>query len=118
MADFGLFIGFGAPVRGREQQAIQGFSEVFEYNSRLQQEGEIESFETVFLEPHGGELGGFILLRGDQDKLARIRTSDEFQRHITRGLLTVEHLGVVGASLGGQITTLMSLYAEQLEQLA
>jgi hypothetical protein len=30
----------------------------------------------------------------------------------------VEHIGVVGASLGGQITTLMSLYAEQLEQLA
>jgi len=25
---------------------------------------------------------------------------------------------VVGASFGGQITTLMSLYAEQLEQLA
>jgi hypothetical protein len=118
MADFGLFIGFGAPVRGRERQAIQGFSEVFEYNSRLQQEGEIESFETVLLEPHGGELGGFILLRGDQDKLAGIRASDEFQRHITRGLLTVEHIGVVGASLGGQITTLMSLYAEQLEQLA
>jgi len=117
MAEFGLFIGFGARVRGRERQAIQGFSEVFEYNSRLQQEGEIESFETVLLEPHGGELGGFILLRGDQDKLARIRTSDEFQRHITRGLLTVEHLGVVGASLGGQIMTLMSLYAEQVEQL-
>ena len=56
MADFGLFIGFGAPVRGRERQAIQGFSEVFEYNSRLQQEGEIESFETVLLEPHGGNL--------------------------------------------------------------
>jgi len=37
-------------------------------------EGEIESFEMVLLEPHGGELGGFILLRGDQDKLARIRT--------------------------------------------
>src|SRR5215470_7875300 len=51
MADFGLFIGFGAPVRGRERQTIQGFSEVFGYNSRLQQEGEIESFETVLLEP-------------------------------------------------------------------
>lgn len=44
-------------------------------------------------------------------------SSDEFQRHITRGLLTVEHIGVVGASLGGQITTLMSLYSEQLDQL-
>ena len=53
-----------------------------------------------------------------QHRLARIRTSDEFLRHITRGLLTVEHIGVVGASLGGQITALMSLYAEQLEQLA
>jgi hypothetical protein len=117
MADFGLFIGFGPPVRGRERQAIKGFNDVFEYNSRLQQDGEIESFETVLLEPHGGELGGFILLRGDQDQLARVRTSDEFQRHITRGLLTVEHIGVVGASLGGQIMTLMSLYAEQLEEL-
>lgn len=47
----------------------------------------------------------------------RIRTSEEFQRHITRGMLTVENVGVVGASLGGQIISLMSLYAEQLEEL-
>jgi hypothetical protein len=117
MADFGLFIGFGAPVRGRERQAIEGFNAVFEYNTRLQQEGQIESFETVLLEPHGGELGGFILLRGTQDQLVRIRTSDEFQRHITRGLLTVENVGVVGASLGGQLMSLMTLYAEQLAEL-
>ncbi len=29
MADFGLFIGFGAPVRGRERQAIKGFNDGF-----------------------------------------------------------------------------------------
>jgi hypothetical protein len=48
MTEFGLFIGFGAPVRGRERQAIQGFSEVFEYNTRLQQEGRApaKSFRT------------------------------------------------------------------------
>src|SRR5215470_7184494 len=103
MADFGLFIGFGAPVRGRERQAIEGFNEVLEYNSRLQQEGEIESFETVLLEPHGGELGGFILLRGDQDKLGRSRTRDEVHGDITRGLLSVENVGVVGEALGGRI---------------
>ena len=80
MADSGLFIGFGAPIRGRERQAIKVFNETFEYYSRLQQEGEIESFEPVILEPHGGELGGFFLLRGDQDKLARIRGSEEFER--------------------------------------
>src|SRR5579875_2312642 len=80
MADSGLVIGFGTPVRGRERQAVKVFNEVFEYYSRLQREGEIESFEPVLLEPHGGELGGFFLLRGDQDKLARIRGSREFER--------------------------------------
>jgi hypothetical protein len=117
MADFALFIGFGAPVKGRERQAIKGFNEVFEYYSRLQQEGEIESFEPVLLEPHGGELGGFFLLRGDQDKLARIRSSDEFGRHTARGQLIVENIGIVGAALGGRLITLMSLFAEQVEEL-
>ena len=28
----------------------------------------IESFEPVFLEPHGGDLTGFILVRGDAEK--------------------------------------------------
>jgi hypothetical protein len=37
MADSGLFIGFGTPVRGRERQASKVFNEAFEYYSRLQQ---------------------------------------------------------------------------------
>ena len=101
MADSGLFIGFGAPVRGRERQATKVFTEAFEYYSRLQQEGEIESFEPVLLEAHGGELDGFFLLRGDQDKLARIRSSEEFERLTVRAQLIVENLGIVGAALGG-----------------
>jgi hypothetical protein len=75
MADSGLFIGFGASVRGRERQALKVFGEAFEYFSRLQQAGEIESFEPVALEPHGGDLSGFFLLRGDQDKLAGSATA-------------------------------------------
>lgn len=117
MADFGLFIGFGAPVRGRERQAIKVFNEAFEYYSRLQQEGEIENFEPVLLEPHGGELGGFFLLRGDQDKLARIRSSEEFERYTVRGQLIVEGIGIVGAALGTRLMSQMSLFAEQVEEL-
>jgi hypothetical protein len=117
MADFGLFIGFGAPVKGRERQAIKVFNEVFEYYSRLQQEGEIESFEPVLLEAHGGELSGFFLLRGDQDKLARIRSSEEFERRTVQGQLIVENLGVVGAALGARLMSQMSLFGEQVEEL-
>ena len=117
MADFGLFIGYGAPVRGRERQAIKAFNEVFEYYSRLQQDGEIESFEPVLLQPHGGELGGFFLLRGDRDKLERIQSSEEFERYIARAQLIVEKLGIVGAALGERLLSQMSLYTEQIEEL-
>jgi hypothetical protein len=117
MADSGLFIGFGLAVRGRERQAIQSFNEVFEYYSRLQQEGEIESFEPVLLEPHGGELGGFFLLRGDQDKLARVRGSEEFARLTARGQLLVDNVGVVGAFLGERLIGEMALFSQQVEEL-
>ncbi len=117
MADFGLFIGFGYPVRGRERQAVKVFNEAMEYYGRLQQQGEIESFESVFLEPHGGDIGGFTLVRGDRDKLASIRTSDEFARLSTRAQLIVEGFGVVGANLGERIGTLMGIFNEQAEEL-
>jgi len=117
MADSGLFIGFGLPVRGRERQATKVFNEVFAYYARLQQEGEIESFEPVLLEPHGGELGGFFLLRGDEDKLARIRISEEFARHTARGQLVAENLGVVGAVLGERLVGELSLFDQQVDEL-
>jgi hypothetical protein len=50
MADAALFVGWGNAVRGRERQALKVFAEAAEFYTRLQQEGEIESFEPVFLE--------------------------------------------------------------------
>jgi hypothetical protein len=117
MADSGIFIGFGAPVRGRERQAIKVFNESFEYYARLQQEGEIESFEPVLLEPHGGELTGYFLLRGDKGKLARIRGSEEFERLTARADLIVENLGIVAAFLGEQLMSQMSVFSQQVEEL-
>jgi hypothetical protein len=117
MADFGLFIGFGPPVRGREREAIKVFNEAAGYFSRLQQQGEIEGFEPVFLEAHGGDLIGFFLMRGDQDKLARIRGSDDFQRLNMRAGLITENFGVVSAQLGERIATQMEVYNQQVEEL-
>jgi primosomal protein N'' len=117
MADSGLFVGFGLPVRGRERQAVKLFNETFEYSSRLQQDGEIESFEPVLLEPHGGELGGYFLLRGDKDKLARIRGSEEFERLTARAELIVENLGIIAAFLGERLMSQMSVFSQQVEEL-
>jgi hypothetical protein len=118
MADSALFVGFGNPVRGRERTSMSVFNETFEYFARLQQSGEIESFEPVLLEPHGGELGGFFLLRGDLDKLAHLRTSPEFERQVVRGQLIAENVGVVGGFIGERLMTQLAMFAEQLDELA
>jgi hypothetical protein len=118
MADAGLFIGFGNPVRGREGQAVDLFNETIEWYSRLAEEGQIESFEPVFLEPHGGDLGGFILIRGDAEKLAKLRVSEEFTQFTIRAGLYVDSIGVVGADLAARLQSQMAFYTEQIGAIA
>jgi hypothetical protein len=118
MADAGLFIGWGAPVRGREAKGLEIFNEALAYYGRLQQDGVIEDFETAILEPHGGDLQGFILLRGGEEKLAQLRVDDEFVRMSTRAGLIVEGLGVIGASLGDGLQQAITTYQEAISELA
>ena len=117
MADAGLFIGWGSAVRGREKIGLDVFNEAIEYFGGLQQQGEVESFEAIFLEPHGGDLGGFFLVRGERDKIARIRASDELNRISVRAGQVVESFGVVGASLGDGIPPQLELYQTALDEL-
>ena len=118
MADAGLFVGYGNPVRGRESQAVELFNETIGWFSQLQEDGEIESFEPVFLEPHGGDLGGFILIRGDAGKLAELRVSEEFTQLIIRAGLSVENIGVVGADMAERLQRQMAFYTEQIGAIA
>ena len=118
MADAGLFIGWGAPVRGREAKGLEVFNEALAYYARLQQEGAIESFEPVLLEPHGGDLEGFVLLRGAEERLAQLRVDDEFVRLSTRAGLIIEGLGVVGAALGDGLQDSIATYQQAISELA
>jgi hypothetical protein len=117
MADAGLFVGWGAPVRGRETVGLEVFNEALAYYGRLQQEGTIESFEPVILEPHGGDLQGFILLRGTSEKLAALRVDDEFVRISTRADQVVDGLGVVGGALGDGLEEAISIYQGAINDL-
>ena len=118
MADAGLFIGWGEVVRGRETEALEVFNETLAYYGRLQEEGEIENFEPVFLEPHGGDLNGFILIRGDAEKLASLRVNEEFTQFSIRAGLVVDGFGVVAADLAERLQRQMEFYTEQIGAFA
>jgi hypothetical protein len=117
MADSMLFIGWGMPVRGRERNALSVFQESVEYWGRLQSDGQIEDLQVVFLAPHGGDLNGFALLRGEAEKLDEVQRSDEFQRSVTRADLIVESLGVVPGVTGDDLAAQVSLLEGQLDDL-
>jgi hypothetical protein len=117
MATSALMVGWGPAVRGREQKALQVFNEAIQYYTRLQQQGTIESFEPVALEPHGGDLLGFLLVRGDREKLNALRSSEEFIHLNNRAALVVENLGVVTAFIGEDLQRLFADFQSQLSEL-
>jgi hypothetical protein len=118
MADGVIFIGWTNSVRGREQASTTVFREAMEYWGRLQAAGEIESFDAVLLDVHGGDLGGFFLLKGEREKLARVRASEEMERLLVRAGMIVEGLGAVGGLTGEGIAQQLAAFLEASASLA
>ena len=117
MTNGALVVVWGQAVRGREQHALEVFTEVLAYYGRLQRAGEIDSFEPVALEPSGGTLAGFLIARGDAAQLQRIRLSDEFLRLSNRSLHVVDNFGVHGAYLGDDLQRLYANWGAQAQAL-
>ena len=100
MADRLIFIGWNRPVVGREQQAMKLFQKAMEYYSKLQSGGKIESFEPVILAHHGGDLNGFIILRGESKKLAEVREESTFLEYTIESGYCLEGFGIVSCYTG------------------
>lgn len=118
MAGEALFIGWGQVVRGREKQALQVFGESMEYYGKLQQDGRIESFEVLLLGPHGGDLNGFVILRGDRKGLADVRFSKEFERLTARATAIVDSIGVIPAYGGDALAEQMNLFGQVADEFS
>ena len=114
MADAALFIGWGQVVRGREERALEVFNETIEFYGGLQADGRIESFEPCLLTPHGGDLAGFVVLRGSEEQIDAIRHDDEFTALMQRADLIVDGLGVIDALVGEGLARGIAIYQEQL----
>jgi len=117
MSDDALFIGWGEVVRGREEKAVEVFNETVQYYGQLQQDGKIESFAPYFLAPHGGDLGGFVLLHGEREQLDEIVRSEEFERLQARVTMIVDRAGTVQAITGEALARAMGQFQEATKDL-
>lgn len=112
MTDRALFVGFGAPVRGREERAVEVFGEFVEMFGRMQSDGRIEGTDVALLDPHGGELGGFFMVHGSADQCAALGNDEEFRRACIDATLIVDNFGVVPAATGEGVGQEMAMYSE------
>jgi hypothetical protein len=117
MAEAGLFIGWGEPITGRETKGLEVFAEALGYYGKAEQDGRIESQEVVLLGPHGGDLAGFILVRGNDAQIAALRAEDDFERITTRAALVVRNVGVVDASVGNGVQDAIGVYQAAVNDL-
>jgi hypothetical protein len=117
MADRMLFVGWGATISGREARALEVFNGSIGFYGRCQQEGRIESFDVVLLEPHGGGLQGYVQLHGSADQLAALREAEDFQRLVLDASLIVEELGVVGGFTNEGVARQIAIYREAIAEV-
>jgi hypothetical protein len=117
MADKVIFIGWSNSVRGREQASQKVFAEAMDFWGRLKAAGEIESVDAVLLDAHGGDLGGFFLIKGEGEKLARVRMSSEMERLMVRANAIVDCLGAVGGVTGDGVARQLGMFLEAASTL-
>jgi hypothetical protein len=117
MADRSLFVGFGAPVRGREERAIEVFNEWVGMLGRMQSEGRIEGMDVSLLDPHGGELGGFFLVHGTAEQCATLQNDDDFRSAVIDATLIVDQFGVVPAVTGEGVGREMGMYSDAVARV-
>jgi hypothetical protein len=107
-----VLFGWDRPVPGRETVSAAHFQEFVQYLGGLQQSGTIQSFEAVFLDPHGGDLNGFFLIRGEPAKLDTVMASDAWHTHLTRGGLHLDGLGAIRGATGELVMERMALWSK------
>ena len=112
MANAVIFLGWNRPSVGREQQAMKVFQKSLEFYGKLKTEGRIESFEPVILSAHGGDLNGFILIRGDAKKLSEVKREETFVDLVIEGEYCVDGFGHVDGYIGDGLNDILSRWAK------
>ena len=99
MASNTVFFGWDRSIPGREQTSAVHFQEFVQYLGSLEQSGAIGSWESVFLDPHGGDINGFFLIKGSPEQISDLVASEDWGLHMTKAGMHLDSSGsVTGAS--------------------
>ena len=111
MSDRVLMISWGEPVRGREERGLEVFNEAVGLFGRMQQDGRLESFDVVLLNPNG-DIAGYIELHGSNEQIAALDQDEEFMRSTIDASLIVENFRHTVGYTNEGVARQMAMYQE------
>ena len=107
----------GAPIVGREQKALQFFSEVTKFYMQKKEKGEIESVESFVFDDFNAELSGITIIRGKPDELEKFSGTDEAVSFGHRGELLFKNFRMVRGFTGENMQWRLANLAKQVAEL-
>lgn len=107
-----ILFGWNRALPGREGMAAELFAHAVNYYTQLKTSGQIESWEPVFLNRHGGDLNGFFLIKGDHAKLDTVTSSDEWNDLVMRAEMYLSGVGVITGFTGAVIPEMMQRWTK------
>ena len=115
-ANAGILIGWTRAFPGKEAQAVQKFGEYVGYLTKLQSEKRIESFEPAIINPHGGDLNGFFIIRGDRNKLHELKGTDHWKDWLALGSFLLDGFGAQEIFLGEEFVGFMGRFQKLVNE--
>jgi hypothetical protein len=97
MSKGSLFVGWGAPIPGRESVAPLVLDYAVQYLRSLEQGGTVDAVKVAAVEPPGGPIGGFVVVKGERETLSKLRVDDDFVSMLVGVQLVHGHVAVAAA---------------------
>jgi hypothetical protein len=109
-----VLFGWNRPIPGRERMSAEHFRTFTQYLEKAKKNGAIQSFETVFLNHHGGDLNGFFLIRVEPSKMPDLLSSEEWQIHMMRAEMHLQGSGAVTGQTGELVAKMFDLWSKEI----
>lgn len=116
MADRILCLTWGQVARGREAHSLEVFNETLGYYATLKEEGRIERFDVVLLNPHPG-LDGMLLMHGTHQQLDAVSQDPRFQQLIAEASLVVDDLRIAEGYANDGVAEPLGRFQEAIAHL-
>ena len=113
MGDYAHITSWGGVRVGREQQALELWSDALTLYEKAKANGQIEDYDTMLFTPSGGALpNGIIALWGTAEQVDAFGRDADRLRLQARAMVLLDDLVESNAVRGGALLEMMGIYTE------